>query len=193
MSDNPEFGTNTQKEAILAKCPYTKILLDCYGPSDYERWSSQLGLAEIHINDQLTNLLGENYLDYCINPLVLYTHSMEVLHPQLQTHELFTTVKSIINMGFEVGNFRDCVTLVGDLTLQLESVKAIERTTVVTKESREKLDLTLCGLLNIGVHFRSLIKNDTPADPTEETPSFSLLRDDPRLDVWKNFLDTLEK
>lgn len=158
MSDNPELGTNPQKEAILARCPYTKILLDSYGPFEYEHWSAQLLMAEAEIDKQLKVVLGDKYITQCIIPLALHTFSMEVFNPKLSLTEFFQSVKSVIYMGFEVGNLTDCTSLIGDLTFQLFSVKAIDKAAAITPgESKDKVGQTLVGLFSAGIHYRSLI------------------------------------
>jgi hypothetical protein len=186
MSDNPEYEADLHKEFILSRAPFTKTFLDEGSALDKLLWKAKLAPHEEKIQRELKDLFGEDNLITILHHVIIMAENMRIFERTMSKEEGHRIISSIVEIGYEIGNLQDCMMIIGDLFSQLDDIGALKDGCLTTNASEEKTVDTISGLLEVGTDFR-IFANEKAKHSTLDTPQSP--DNDPRLDVFKNFLD----
>lgn len=190
MTLSPDTGMDPQKEAILQRSPFTKIFLDQQMSLDTTMWLANLLPAEDKINGELKSILGDNWEKTSMAPLAVAVSSLRIFNRELPTSAVYGGIKSLVEIGYEVGNNEDCDVLLSDIAVQLRETGLLDPDALLSESARIKTIDAVAGLLVAGQYYRSL--SNTGALPkiehTSETPPSA---NDDNLKIFDDFLNGL--
>lgn len=176
MTLYPDTSTDSRKEEILSRSPFTKAFLWEGVPYDTANWLANLTPEEQRLNGELVGILGERWEIICMNPLVITTVSTHIFDPKLPQEALYLVTKSLVEMGYEIENTEEVGLLLPQIIRQLGKIGAFNKEAIRFKsQTANTLVETLFGLLSVGVYFRGLGSGNNSDVP----------------DVFKKFIESL--
>lgn len=183
-----------RKEEILNRSPYLRRFLDIdkfKTEADFLKWRDDLRELERPIVKEIESKIGKNW-EITVGVLGLYGSRMEIFHPDMSSSIKASLVRSLVLVGYSVGNYKDNILILEDIVMQ--SVKSGVFNLGISRAAGPEVPITnvinSCeAMLLTGVYLNSFnrIKDlNSPDSVVDPNPSTQ------HIDPFRKFIEGLD-
>lgn len=160
MPNNPDYGLNQRKEAILQKSPLLRALLDPLVQSDPEMWAKIVNSEFAKVNTELTKTLGKNHELVGFIPLMAMQSTFHVFDPSISIDGRNGTICILAGVGYEIGDTENIGNFFTDIVLQLSYAGVLN-----PDPDKQKIGINcLYTAIFIGAQWKQHIEEDVPSE-----------------------------
>lgn len=186
MDQGKETGPAT--ENILARSPFTKAFLT--REPDWDIWGKKIIPLEIKVNRDLEKAVGKNWQHIGVGALAIVANNLNIFKDGLPPATKNSLVRSVVEMGYEIGNNEDSDALLAIIALRLKDMDLLNPDALAGETERLTTVGLIQGLLKTGIYYRELStyqlssSSNTPSGPSGDT-------DPPISPPFADFLKTI--
>ncbi len=153
MSVFPDRNSDPKKEAILSRAPFTRAFLWSGCVEDMPTWQEKMMSASEPVEQELADKLGANWQKAAIAPLAIMTSATSVFEPTLPAEVQYMVVRSLVEIGFEIGDPRQAELLLPEIVRQFVQIDFFSAEALT--RSQAMVVRTLTALLRAGAYLRT--------------------------------------